>query len=104
KMDMRFGIWNVRSMYRAGSPRAVTEEISKYVKSMMLPHRNIHKFTWISPGGKTHDQIVCIRQTLEKKLEYNETVYQLFIDFRKTYDSVRWEVLYVGESNGNRKT
>jgi hypothetical protein len=27
---MRFGTWNVRSVYRAGSLRAVTEEISKY--------------------------------------------------------------------------
>jgi hypothetical protein len=27
---MRFGTWNVRSMYRAGSLRAVAEEISKY--------------------------------------------------------------------------
>ncbi|PNF17141.1 hypothetical protein B7P43_G09073, partial [Cryptotermes secundus] len=26
----RFGAWNVRSMYRAGSLRAVAEEISKY--------------------------------------------------------------------------
>jgi hypothetical protein len=29
-MDMRFGTWNVRSMYRVGSLRAVTEDISKY--------------------------------------------------------------------------
>jgi sorting nexin-29 len=29
-----------------------------------------------------------------KKLEYNETVYQLFVDFKKAYDSVRREVLY----------
>jgi hypothetical protein len=29
-MDMRFSTWNVRSMYRAGSLRAVVEEISKY--------------------------------------------------------------------------
>jgi hypothetical protein len=29
-MDMRFGTWNIRSMYRAGSLRAVVEEISKY--------------------------------------------------------------------------
>jgi exonuclease III len=29
-MDMRFGTWNVRSMYKAGSLRAVEEEISKY--------------------------------------------------------------------------
>ena len=31
---------------------------------------------------------------LEKKREYNETVYHLFIDFMKAYDSVRREVLY----------
>jgi hypothetical protein len=30
-MDMRFGAWNVRSMYRAGSLRAIAEEISKYI-------------------------------------------------------------------------
>jgi hypothetical protein len=29
-MDMRFGTWNTRSMYRAGSLRVVGEEISKY--------------------------------------------------------------------------
>jgi len=31
---------------------------------------------------------------VRKKSEYNETVYKLFIDFRKAYDSVRREVLY----------
>jgi hypothetical protein len=30
KMDMRFGMWNVRSMYSAGSLRTVMEEVSKY--------------------------------------------------------------------------
>jgi hypothetical protein len=30
----------------------------------------------------------------EKKWEYNETTHQLFIDFKKAYDSVRKEVLY----------
>jgi len=42
----------------------------------------------------TIDHILCIRQILEKKLEYNEEVHQLFIDFKKAYDSVRSEVLY----------
>ena len=40
------------------------------------------------------DHIFCIRQILEKKWEYNEPVHQLFIDFKKAYDSVRREVLY----------
>ena len=38
--------------------------------------------------------IFCIRQILEKKWEYNETVHQLFADFKKACDSVRREVLY----------
>jgi hypothetical protein len=29
-----------------------------------------------------------------KEWEYNETVHQLFIDFKKAYDSVRREILY----------
>jgi hypothetical protein len=31
---------------------------------------------------------------LEKKWEYNGTVYKLLTDFKKAYDSVRREVLY----------
>ncbi|KAJ4444098.1 hypothetical protein ANN_05887 [Periplaneta americana] len=40
------------------------------------------------------DQIFYIRQILEKKREYKGTVHQLFIDFKKAYDSVKREVLY----------
>ena len=36
----------------------------------------------------------CICQVLEKKWEYNEAVHQLFIEFKKAYDSARREVLY----------
>ena len=38
--------------------------------------------------------VFCIRQILEKKWEHNEAVHQLFIDFKKAYDSVRREALY----------
>jgi hypothetical protein len=39
--------------------RVVNFVISKNhtVKSTMFPHRNIHKFTWTSPDGRTHNQI-----------------------------------------------
>jgi hypothetical protein len=40
------------------------------------------------------DQIFYIWQMLEKKWEYNGTVHQLFIDFKKAYDSIKREVLY----------
>jgi hypothetical protein len=40
------------------------------------------------------DQIFYIRQILEKKWEYNGTVHQLFIDFKKACVSVKREVLY----------
>ena len=39
------------------------------------------------------DHIFCIRQILEKKWEHNEAVHQLFIEFKKAYDSVRREAL-----------
>jgi hypothetical protein len=40
------------------------------------------------------DQIFYIRQILEKKWEYNGTVHQLFIDFKKAYDPIKRKVLY----------
>jgi hypothetical protein len=45
---------------------------------------------WVS----TTDQIFCIRQIQKKKLECSETVHQLFIYFKKAYESVRKEGMY----------
>jgi len=45
-------------------------------------------------NGSTADHIFFIRQILEKKWEYSEAVHQLFVDFKKAYDSVRREVLH----------
>jgi hypothetical protein len=49
---------------------------------------------WFRHNRSTTDQILCIRQILEKKWEFNETVHQLFIDFKKAYESVRREEVY----------
>ena len=45
-------------------------------------------------NSSTTDHVFCIRQKLEKKLDYNTAVHKLFICFKKAYDSVRREVLY----------
>jgi hypothetical protein len=45
------------------------------------------------PNRSTTDHLFCIRQILEKKWKYNESVHQLFRDFKKAYDSFRREVL-----------
>ena len=50
------------------------------------------KHVFILLDTSTH--IFCICQILEKKWEHNEAVHQLFINFKKAYDSVRREVLY----------
>ena len=42
----------------------------------------------------TIDKIFSIRKILEKKWEYNGTVHQLYVDFKKAYDSVKREKLY----------
>jgi hypothetical protein len=41
-------------------------------------------------GQQLNSFPIC--QILEKKWEYNDTVHQLFIGFKKAYDSVRREV------------
>ena len=60
-----------------------------YVKEIIGDHR-----CGFRRNRSTIDHIFCIRPILEKKWEYNEEVHQLFIDFKKAYDSVRKEVLY----------
>jgi len=71
--------------------------LSNILLSMLIPNAEEvirdHQYGF-RRNRSTTDHIFCIRQILEKKWEYNEAVLQLFIDFKKAYDSVRREVLY----------
>jgi exonuclease III len=47
-MDMRFGTWNVRNMYRAGSLRAVGQQISKYKLDLV----GVQEVRWDGGGNE----------------------------------------------------
>jgi hypothetical protein len=52
--------------------RVVNSATSKNltVKSTMFPQHNIHKVTWTSPDGKTHNQIDNILKDRRQHLKY----------------------------------
>jgi len=86
------------SNYRGISLLPPTYKIlSKILLSRLIPYAEEiigdHK-CGLRRNRSTTDHIFSIRQILEKKWEYIEAVHQLFIDFKKAYDSVRKEVLY----------
>jgi hypothetical protein len=68
---------------------ALLSRLSPYIDEIFGDHQ-----CGFLHNRSTTDQIFCIRQILEKKWEYSETVHQLFVDFKKAYDSVRRQVLY----------
>jgi hypothetical protein len=73
-----------------------TEFLSNILPSRLNPHAEEiigdHQSGFCG-NRSTTDHIFCIRQILEKN-QYKEAVHQLFIDFKKAYDSARREVLY----------
>ena len=83
--------------YRGISLLPATYKIlSNILLSMLTPYAEEvivdHQCGFRRNRSTTH-HLFCIRQ-MEKKWEYNEAGHQLFIDFKKAYDSVRREVLY----------
>jgi hypothetical protein len=48
---MRFGTWKVRSMYRAGSLRAVADEMSKYKLDLV----GVEEVRWDEGGRRIYN-------------------------------------------------
>jgi hypothetical protein len=71
--------------------------LSNILLARLTPHVNEiigHHQCQFHYNRSIMNQIFYIWQILEKKWEYNGTVHQLFIDFKKAYDSLKTEVLY----------
>jgi hypothetical protein len=58
----RIGNESLHEISNDNGIRVVNIATSKHfiVIGTLFPYRNIHKFTWTSPDGKTHDQIGCL--------------------------------------------
>jgi len=82
------GISLLSTMYKVLS-NILLSRLIPYVEEVIGDHQ-----CGFRRNRSTIDHIFCIHQILEKKWEYNEAVHQLFIDFKKDYDSVSREVLY----------
>jgi hypothetical protein len=69
-----------------GSSLCVRNQVSNPYKTMgKIIVLYILIFNFLEETGR---QIFCISQMLDKKLEYNGSVYNLFIDFKRAYSLV----------------
>jgi hypothetical protein len=85
------------SQYRGISLLPTTYKLLSNISlSQLIPYvdeiiGDYHCGFWCNRSGT--DQISCIHQMLEKKWEYNGTMHQLCVDFKKACDSVKRELL-----------
>jgi hypothetical protein len=55
-MDLKFGTWNIRSMYRVGSIVTITKELSKYKFDLV----GVHEVRWEGGGtGPAGENTFC---------------------------------------------
>jgi hypothetical protein len=81
-MDMRFGTRNVRSMYRAGSLRAVAEEISKYKLDLVV----VKEVRW--DGGVT-EPVDEYTFSMERGMRIMNWIQVFFSYIRESYQQLR---------------
>jgi hypothetical protein len=53
-MDMRFGTWNVRIFYRAGSLKTVASKLAKYSLDLVV----VQEVWWDSGGSEVADKFI----------------------------------------------
>jgi hypothetical protein len=70
----------------------------------LLPHANTavqHYQAGFQSGKPKTDQLLALRQVLEKFNEFNITTHHLFIDFKAAYDTIIRNEVYAGMSELN---
>lgn len=67
--------------------------INERLKSFLLPQISDEQSAFV-PGKGTIEQILNIRQIIEKAREYNATIFMCFVDYSKAFDSIKWHTLW----------
>lgn len=85
---------NYRTIALLSHPsKIMLQIISERLKTYLLPEIPEEQAGFM-PGRGTREQILNIRQIIEKSREYNTTAYICFIDYSKAFDCVEWERMW----------